>query len=86
MRFLNFVAGAFLDECGDVSCIRLISILICVVVLGVWVTFMFIEGRYIPLGYAEAGLISGAVGAKALQSRFELGGQGLKNFSGDSHV
>ena len=86
MKFLKFIAGAFLDEWGDVSCIRLVSLFVCMVVLGVWVLFMFIEGRYIPLGYAEAGLIAGAVGAKALQSRFELGGQNLKSFSGDSNV
>lgn len=84
MKLLKNLGAAFLDQKGGVSSMRIITVLICFIILGIWVTFMFIEGKYIPLGYAEAGLIGAAAGAKAAQSRFELGSSGLSsNLEGD---
>ena len=51
--------------------------LICLVVLSMWVTFCFIEGRFIPLGWEMVALLGGSQGAKAAQLRFEVGKQGL---------
>lgn len=82
-RLLAASVDAFCDHSGGVSAMRIMSFLVCVVVLGLWVAFCFIEGRYIPLGWAEAGLIGAACGAKAAQSRFELGSTGLGAF--ESH-
>ena len=81
MRKLFKVLGdAFLDHKGGVSAMRIMTVVICLVVLGAWLAGMIVEGRYIPLGYAEAGLIGAASGAKAVQSRFELGNNGLRSF------
>lgn len=80
MRLLAASVDAFCDHSGGISVMRIMSFLVCVVVLGLWVAFCFIEGRYIPLGWAEAGLIGAACGAKAAQSRFELGSAGLGVF------
>lgn len=74
MKALNVLGEAFLSNNGNVSSMRIVTVLTCFIVLGTWITFMFIEGRYIPLGYAEAGLIGAAAGAKAIQSKFESSG------------
>lgn len=62
---------------GGWSTMRITTMLICVVVLGMWVIFCFIEGRFIPLGWEMVALLSGSQGAKAAQLRFEVGSQGL---------
>lgn len=80
MKFLKLLGDAFLDHQGGVSVMRILSFLVSFVVLGVWIAFMFVEGGYIPLGWAEAGLIGLVSSAKAAQSRFELGQGGLKDF------
>ncbi len=79
-RLLKILGDAFLDHKGGVSAMRITTVIICLVILGSWLAFMIVEGRYIPLGYAEAGLLGAATGAKAVQSRFELGGGGLRDF------
>lgn len=86
MKLLNLLGDAFTDHSGGVSAMRIVAAFVCCTVLGVWIAFMFIEGRYIPLGWPEAGIIGGAFGAKAVQSRFELGGHGLKDFMEDKDV
>ncbi len=80
MKILRLLGDAFLDHNGGVSSLRIVTVLISVTVLGVWISFMIIEGRYIPLGYPEAGLIGACAGAKAAQSHFELGKDGLSRF------
>lgn len=71
------LGDAFCDHTGGVSSMRIMSVLVCVIVLGAWIMGMVAAGHYIPLGVAEAGLIGMACGAKAAQSRFELGSGGV---------
>lgn len=52
---------------------RLVVFLVLVFVLALWAWGCFTAGRYIPLGYAEAGIISSAIAGKAVQARFEYG-------------
>ena len=66
---------------GGWSSMRIITMLISVVVLGMWVIFCFVEGRFIPLGWETVTLLVGAQGAKAAQLRFELGTGGLSSLS-----
>ena len=80
IKVLKLLGDAFTDHSGGVSAMRIIAALVCLLVLGVWITFMIVEGRYIPLGWPEAGIIGGAFGAKAAQSHFELGSRGVKDF------
>lgn len=77
MRLGNLLGDAFCDHSGGVSAMRIMAVLVCVIVLGAWITGMIVAGHYIPMGWAEAGLIGGACGAKAAQSRFELGSGGV---------
>lgn len=77
MRLGNLLGDAFCDHTGGTSAMRIMAVLVCLVVLGAWITGMVVAGHYIPLGWAEAGLIGGACGAKAAQSRFELGSGGV---------
>lgn len=81
MHIGAIIGDAFLDQGGGVSSMRILCVLTCVVIFGMWITFSFIEGRYIPFGIPEAGLISVALGAKAVQTRSELGTGGLKSFN-----
>ncbi|MDR2745682.1 MAG: hypothetical protein LBB66_10905 [Desulfovibrio sp.] len=68
--------GQFLvDDEGELSCMRLMCLLVDVSVLGVWIWGNIKAGQYVPLGYAEAGLLGAAHGGKALQGRFEYGGR-----------
>lgn len=71
------VGDAFLDHAGGVSAMRIISVLVCLLVLGAWIVGMLAAGHYLPLGWPEVSLISSACGAKAVQSRFELGSSGV---------
>ncbi len=64
----------FRDDAGEFSCMRLVTALITLTVLGMWIWGCLKAGHYIPLGYAEAGIIGAAQGAKAAQARFEYGG------------
>ena len=60
---------------------RITTMLICVVVLGMWVIFCFMEGRFVPISWEMVTLIAGSQGAKAAQLRFELGREGLHGFT-----
>lgn len=62
---------------GGWSCMRITTLLVCVVVLGMWATFCFIEGRFVPITWEMVTLVAGSQGVKAAQLRFELGRGGL---------
>lgn len=68
-RFRQF----FVDDAGECSCMRLMTFLVLLFVLALWAWGCFMAGTYIPLGYAEAGIISSAIAGKAVQARFEYG-------------
>lgn len=72
-----------LDHSGGVSCQRIVTFAVCGVVLGMWVWGCLSSGQLIPLGWPEVTLIGAAQGAKAVQSRFELGSHGLSDFKGE---
>jgi hypothetical protein len=61
----------FKDDYGDYSCMRLAVFMVITTVLLVWGIGCFIAGYYIPLGYAEAGIISSAIFGKAAQDYIE---------------
>lgn len=56
---------------------RVMSVLVCVLVLGSWVVGMIAAGHHYPPSWQEVSLLSGVCGAKAAQSRFELGSGGV---------
>ena len=62
---------------GQWSAMRVASLLVTAVVLLMWVGFCLYEKRLIPLTWQDVAIIGGAQGAKALQSRFEWGGDGI---------
>jgi len=64
----------FVDDAGELSCMRLLCFMVDVTVLGMWVWGCLKAGQYIPLGYDAAGLLGAAHGTKAAQARFEYGG------------
>lgn len=63
---------------GGWSTMRITTMLICVVILGMWVTFCFIEGRFVPLTWEMVSLLGGSQAAKAAQLRFEVGKNGIQ--------
>lgn len=69
----------FVDDAGELSCMRLMAFLAFAVVLGVWVWGNLVAGTYVPLGYAEAGIVTAAIAGKAAQARFEYGGSSYHN-------
>ncbi|MDL2313374.1 hypothetical protein LJC36_00160 [Desulfovibrio sp. OttesenSCG-928-C14] len=71
MAMLKALGRFFVDDVGEPSCMRLVTFLVPVFILGVWAGACLLEGRYTPLGYSEAGLISSCLFAKAAQSKFE---------------
>lgn len=75
------VCDCLLDHNGGVSCQRIATLAVCFVVLGMWVWGCLTSGQFLPLGWPEVALIGAAQGAKAMQSRFELGAGGLSSFS-----
>lgn len=83
------VKGGMLDalRCmdGGWSTMRITTMLICLVVLVMWVSFCFVEGRLIPITWEMVTLLGGSQGAKALQTRFEIGKDGL-NGMGPPHL
>ena len=74
------LADALQCQDGGWSCMRITTLLICVVVLGMWVAFCFIEGRFVPISWEMVTLVAGSQGAKAAQLRFELGRGGLASY------
>ena len=71
------LADALQCQDGGWSTMRITTMLVCVVVLGMWVAFCFIEGRFVPITWELVALVAGSQGAKAAQLRFELGRGGL---------
>lgn len=71
------LADALQCQDGGWSTMRITTMLVCVVVLGMWVAFCFIEGRFVPITWEMVALVAGSQGAKAAQLRFELGRGGL---------
>ena len=68
------VKDFFLDDEGRSSSMRLMCFLVTVLILAVWLWGNISSGQYIPLGYAESGLLGTLCGGKALQGYFEYGG------------
>lgn len=64
----------FRDDAGELSCMRLMVFFVDAVVLGIWIWANIKAGHYVPLGYAEAGIICANHGGKAAQGYFEYGG------------
>ncbi len=64
---------------------RLVTAVITLAVLGMWIWGCLHAGHYIPLGYAEAGIIGAAQGAKAAQARFEYGAPSPRELLGGEH-
>lgn len=62
---------------GGWSCMRIVTMLVCVVVLLMWIVFCFIEMRFVPITWEMVTLLGVSQGAKAAQLRFELGRRGL---------
>lgn len=63
----------FVDDAGQFSCMRLMCFCTTITVLSVWLWANFRAGTYVPLGYAEAGLVGAAHGGKMFQGRAEYG-------------
>lgn len=70
----------FVDDAGELSCMRLLCMLTAVTILGLWVTANIVSlvqtGQNVALGAEEAKLLMAAIGGKVLQSRFENGPSG----------
>ena len=75
----DFLRGIFLDDEGCPSCMRLLAFVVVVVVLGVWGFSILRAGAYVPMGYAEAGLVGAAIGGKAWQAVSEYGNSTAKD-------
>ena len=63
----------FVDDTGELSCMRLMCFLAFSAILGMWMWGCFMAGGYIPMGYGEVGVLTSAMLGKAAQSRFEYG-------------
>lgn len=81
MTIRQAVADSLQAVDGGYSAMRITTMLVCVVVLGMWVVACFMEGRFVPISWEMVTLIAGSQGAKAAQLRFELGKQGLHGFA-----
>lgn len=81
MTIRQALADALQAQDGGWSTMRLTTLLVCVVVLGMWAACCFMEGRFVPISWEMAALIAGSQGAKAAQLRFELGKEGLSAFA-----
>lgn len=64
----------FKDDVGAFSCMRLMACIVILAALVPWIVCVIKTGQYVPLGYAEAGLVAAALGGKAAQGYFEYGG------------
>lgn len=80
MTIREAVADALQAQDGGWSTMRITTLMVCGIVLGMWVIFCFVEGRFVPISWEMVTLIAGSQGAKAAQLRFELGNQGLHGF------
>lgn len=64
----------FLDDESRSSLMRLMCFLVTLTILLLWVWGNIRTGAYLPLGYAESGLLAALCGGKAMQGYFEYGG------------
>lgn len=64
----------FLDDERRCSCMRLMCFIASAAVLCMWLWGNIRAGQYVPLGYAEAGVLVAACGGKAVHGYFEYGG------------
>ena len=83
MTIRQAIADSLQAVDGGYSAMRITTMLVCVVVLGMWVTACCMEHRFVPISWEMVTLIAGSQGAKAAQLRFELGRQGLHGFACD---
>lgn len=58
---------------GGWSCMRIVTMLTCLVVLSMWVWGCLHEGHFIHLDWPEISLLVGSQGVKAAQTGFERG-------------
>ena len=82
MTVRQAIADALQGIDGGFSAMRIVTMLVCLLVLINWVVFCFIEGRFVPITWEMVALIAGSQGAKAAQLRFELGKEGLRGYEG----
>ncbi|MBD5608259.1 MAG: hypothetical protein HDQ93_05350 [Desulfovibrio sp.] len=80
MTVRQAIADALQGVDGGYSAMRIVTMLVCLIVLLNWVIFCFVEGRFVPISWEMVALIAGSQGAKAAQLRFELGNDGLHGF------
>ena len=80
MTIRQAIADALQGVDGGFSAMRIITMLVCLIVLVNWVIFCFVEHRFVPITWEMVALIAGSQGAKAAQLRFELGKDGLHGF------
>lgn len=83
MTIRQAIADSLQAQDGGWSTMRITTLLVCVVVLGMWVIFCFVEGRFVPISWEMVALVAGTQGVKAAQLRFELGSQGLHGFENE---
>lgn len=69
-RLLEF----FQDDVGALSFMRFAAFVVLAVILGVWVWGNLAEGRYVPLGVSEAGIVMAVIAGKVIQAKIEYGG------------
>jgi len=79
MQKVNPLADALQCQDGGWSCMRITTMLICVVILGTWVACCLLEKHFVPITWEMVALLAGSQGAKAAQLRFELGPKGLSS-------
>jgi hypothetical protein len=73
------ISDAMQDATGGLSVMRIATMFVCVIVLGMWVVFCFVEGRLIPVSWEMVALVGGSQGAKAIQRRFEHDEENLQD-------
>ena len=71
--FLNGFKQFFVDDTGELSCMRLCCFVVNLTVLGNWTWGCYMAGAYVPLGMDAAGLLGAVNGAKAAQTWNEFG-------------
>ena len=71
---MKALAQFFQDDVGAYSCTRLLSFIVVAVELSVWIWGNIQAGQYVPMGTANAGIISAAILGKVANSQIEYGG------------
>lgn len=65
----------FADDGGNLSSMRVLSALVVIIVLGTWSTYCLRNNVIVGFDVADISLILGALGAKAIQKKYEKNGQ-----------